>query len=381
MNLAKETLLFFKDKKIITVVFFLFVFETILQLGAYKSYLKKNSYASNINRVTEHVTSHKNELNPNILIVGTSVAFEGISVRILNEKLAPLGWKTQSIAIRGSELIVQHRILEEYLDEFPDVKIILHVMEPGMPWVDRKNAVEPTLAMLSELGNFKAIPTLHEFEYDLDISNYLFLLFKSIAYRKDMSDLVINFNERIKSIARNNKNPNLNPWDYENDHPESIDEYNLTSIDDCLNRLALHLPITIPKGSNQDHRRMLFETCNVAAVVPKDTGSTESTNRYFRRLTKMYDFIGKRKIHIYNIFAPYSDVIRKTNDENRMKVWYDGLTNSLNTHQKLDAIDLQDSLGQKNGEYCFDLIHLNEKGMIQFSNVLAKELEKKLGKQ
>ncbi|TGL62551.1 hypothetical protein [Leptospira jelokensis] len=381
MNLTKETLLFLQDKKIITVVLFLFVFETILQLGAYKSYLKKNSYASNINRVTEHVTSHKNELNPNILIVGTSVAFEGISVRILNEKLAPLGWKTQSIAIRGSELIVQHRILEEYLDEFPDVKIILHVMEPGMPWVDRKNAVEPTLAMLSELGNFKAIPSLHEFEYELDVSNYLFLLFKSIAYRKDMSDLIINFNERIKSISRTSKNPNLNPWDYENDHPESIDEYNLTSVDDCLNRLALHLPIDIPKGSNQDHRRMLYETCNVAAVVPKDTGKTESTERYFRRLTKMYEFIGKRKIHIYNIFAPYSDVIRKTNDENRMKVWYDGLTNALKANQSLDAIDLQDSLGEKNGEYCFDLIHLNEKGMIQFSNVLAKELEKKLGKQ
>lgn len=325
--------------------------------------------------------NQKENLNPNILIVGTSIAFEGISIRLLNEKLTPLGWKTQSIAIRGSELIVQHRILEEYLDQFPDVKIILHVMEPGMPWVDRKTAVEPTLSMLSELGNFKAIPTLREFEYDLNFSNYLYMVFKSIAYRKDMSDLVINFNERIKTIVRTNKNPNLNPWDYENDHPESIDEYNLTSVNDCIDRLALHLPIEIPNGSNPDHRRMLFETCNVANVVPKDTNATENTERYFRRMTKMYNFIGQKKIHIYNIFAPYSDVIRNTNDENRMKVWYDGLTKSLKDFQTLDAIDLQDSLGEKNGEYCFDLIHLNEKGMVKFSNILAKELEKKLGKQ
>ncbi|XDD44520.1 hypothetical protein AB3N58_17310 [Leptospira sp. WS60.C2] len=379
MSLTKETILFIKDKKIVTAFLFLLFFELILQSGFYKPYLKKNSYASNINRVTEHVVSKKDELNPDVLIVGTSVAFEGISVRILNENLKKLGLKTQSIAVRGSELVVQHRILEEYLDEFPNVKVILHVMEPGMPWVDRNYVVDPTLAMLSELGNFKAIPTVLDFEYKLDFSNYLYLIFKSVAYRKDMSDFVINFNERMKAIARKNKNPNTNPWDYENDHPESIDEYNLTSVDDCMNRLALHLPIEIPKGSNPDHRRMLFETCGIASIVPKDSNATDDTKRYFRRLTKMYEFIGKRNIHIINVFAPYSDVIRKVNNEGRMKVWRDGLTEALKKHQPLDEMDLQDSLGEKNGKYCFDLIHLNQEGMITFSNILSKELEKKLG--
>ncbi|PKA28209.1 hypothetical protein CH381_02495 [Leptospira sp. mixed culture ATI2-C-A1] len=379
MNLLKETFHFLKDKKIITVFIFLLLFELILQLGFYKPFLKKNSYASNINRVTEHVVSKREVLNPDILIVGTSVAFEGISIRILNENLKKLGWKTQSIAVRGSELVVQHRILEEYLDQFPNVKIILHVMEPGMPWVDRNYVVDPTLAMLSELGNYKAIPTVLDFEYQLNFSNYLYLISKSVAYRKDMSDFVINFNERLKAISRKNKNPNENPWDYENDHPESIDEYNLTSVEDCMNRLALHLPIEIPKGSNPDHRRMLFETCGIASIVPKDSDATEDTKRYFRRLTKMYDFIGNRKIHIINVFAPYSDVIRKVNNEGRMKVWKDGLSEALQGHQTLDEMDLQDSLGDKNGQFCFDLIHLNQQGMIEFSNILSKELEKKLG--
>ncbi|PJZ44221.1 hypothetical protein [Leptospira brenneri] len=381
MNLLKETISFFTDKKVVVAILFLLTFEILLQLGFYKPYLKKNSYASNINRVTEHVVSKRDVLDPDILIVGTSVAFEGISVRILNEKLEKSGWKTQSIAVRGSELIVQHRILEEYLKEFPNVKIILHVMEPGMPWVDRKNIVEPTMAMLSELGNFKAISSAHEFEYDLDISSYLFLTFKSVAYRKDLSDFVINFNERLKSILRTNKNPNTNPWDYENDHPESIEEYQLTSVDDCLKRLALDLPIEIPKASNPDHRRMLFETCGVASVVPQESHATEETKRYFRRLEKMYNFIGNKNIHIINVFAPYSDVIRKVNNEGRMKVWYDGLTESLASHQTLDSMDLQDSLGATNGKYCFDLIHLNEAGMKEFTNVLAKDLEKKLGKR
>ncbi|PJZ83300.1 hypothetical protein [Leptospira harrisiae] len=381
MNLLKETISFFTDKKILLSIFILFVLECILQVGFYKPFLKKNSYASNINRVTEHVVSKRDVLDPDILIVGTSVAFEGISIRILNEELQKAGWKTQSIAVRGSELVVQHRILEEYLDKFPNVKIILHVMEPGMPWVDRKYIVDPTMTMLSELGNFKAIPTVLNFEYDLTFSNYLFLIFKSVAYRKDLSDLVINFNERLKAIARRNKNPNLNAWDYENDHPESIDEYQLKSVDDCLNRLALHLPLEIPKASNPDHRRMLFETCGIASVVPQDSNETEDTKRYFRRLKKMYDYIADRNIHIINVFAPYSDVIRKVNNEGRMKVWQDGLSEALAPHQSLDEMDLQDSLGEKNGKYCFDLIHLNEAGMKEFTRILAKELEKKIGKR
>ncbi|MGE8722943.1 hypothetical protein ACO2KH_16145 [Leptospira terpstrae] len=381
MNLLKETIAFLTDKKLVVAFLFLLTLEGLLQLGVYKPYLKKNSYASNINRVTEHVVSKRDVLDPDILIVGTSVAFEGISIRLLNQELQKSGWKTQSIAVRGSELVVQHRILEEYLDKFPNVKIILHVMEPGMPWVDRKYIVDPTLAMLSELGNFKAIPTVLDFEYNLEFPNYLYLVFKSVAYRKDLSDLVINFNERLKAISRKNKNPNLNAWDYENDHPESIDEYQLKSVDDCLNRLALHLPIPIPKASNPDHRRMLFETCGIASVVPKDSNATEDTKRYFRRLKKMYNFIGSKNIHIINVFAPYSDVIRKVNNQERMKVWHDGLTEALSSHQTLNEMDLQDSLGDTNGKYCFDLIHLNEAGMKEFTRILAKELEKKIGKR
>ncbi|TGM77665.1 hypothetical protein EHR01_08650 [Leptospira mtsangambouensis] len=381
MSLLKETISFFTDKKILLSLFILIALECILQAGFYKPFLKKNSYASNINRVTEHVVSKRDVLDPDILIVGTSVAFEGISIRILNEELQKSGWKTQSIAVRGSELVVQHRILEEYLDKFPNVKIILHVMEPGMPWVDRKYIVDPTMAMLSELGNFKAIPTVLNFEYDLTFSNYLFLTFKSVAYRKDLSDFVINFNERLKAISRRNKNPNLNAWDYENDHPESIDEYQLKSVDDCLNRLALHLPLDIPKASNPDHRRMLFETCGIASVVPQESNATEDTKRYFRRLKKMYDYIANRNIHIINVFAPYSDVIRKVNNAGRMQVWHDGLSEALAPHQTLDEMDLQDSLGETNGKYCFDLIHLNEAGMKEFTKILAKELEKKIGKR
>ncbi len=70
----KEYLQFISDKKIITALGILLVIEFSFQIGIYKTFLKKNSYASNINRITEHVVSKRTELDPDILIVGTSVA-------------------------------------------------------------------------------------------------------------------------------------------------------------------------------------------------------------------------------------------------------------------------------------------------------------------
>ncbi|TGN14585.1 SGNH/GDSL hydrolase family protein [Leptospira ilyithenensis] len=381
MNL-KELKAFLIDKRLLLALGILLFIEVLFQLGVYKPLLKKNSYAANINRVTEHVLGNREVLNPDILIVGTSVAFEGLSVRILNEQLKEEGWKVQSIAIRGSELVVQHRILEKYLNEFKNVKYVLHILEPGMAWVDRTETVDPTLAMLSELGNFRAISLIKEFEYTPARSNYVYLAFKSVAYRKDLGDLFINFNERIKSISRRSKNPNLNPWDYENGTIESLGPYQVSSIEDCLAKTKPDSSFPLPKESNPDHKRMIFETCSVANSVPKSSEETESTQRYFRRLQKMYELVAKRNIHIIDIFAPYSNAIRALNETGRMTVWQNGLNHALAPYQKLDQIDMQDSLGTgDNGKYCFDLIHLNRLGMENFSLALSKKLAVHLGKK
>lgn len=379
MKLFREFIRFFLDKRILVAIGILFSLEIVFQLGLYKPYLKKNSYAANINRVTSHVLNKREELDPNLLVVGTSVAFEGISVRILNEELANSGWKVQSLAIRGSELVVQQRLLEEHLQKFPNVKVILHVLEPGMAWVDREELVDPTLSMLSELGNFSAIRAIHDFEYKTKWSDYSFLVFKSVAYRKDLADFIINFNERMKNISRVRKNPNPFPWDYENYHKEAMTDYQIVSIEDCLNRLAPKSTNQIPASSNVDHRRMLFETCGIAHSVPKNSKATPETDRYFRRLKKLYSFISKNNIKIIDVFAPYSDVIRKFNNSERMKVWEQGITKALEPHQTPQIWDLQDSLGKDTSAYSFDLIHLNEMGMKAFSKILAKQIREQLG--
>ncbi|MCZ8155581.1 MAG: hypothetical protein O9264_05655 [Leptospira sp.] len=379
--MIKEFIKFLFDKRLLFALGFFLFFEILLQLGVYRTYLKKNSYAANINRVTDHILEQRKNLDPTILIVGTSVAFEGISVRILNEELASTNEKVQSIAIRGSELIVQHQLLEKHLEDFQKVHTIIHVLEPGMAWVDRKHLVDPTLVMLSEVGNFRALSLVRDFGYDVTPSDFLFLSSKSVAYRKDLADMVINFNERIKAIARRNKNPNINPWDYENQNMESMGPYRIDSVDQCLQSMGPSSTDPIPPASNEDHRRMIYETCAVAKTVPQEPVVTENTKRYFTRLSKMYSMIGDKKIHIIDVFAPYSSAIRSLNSIERMKVWKDGLTLALGNYQTLDQMDYQNSLGESdNGEYCYDLIHLNNAGMQKFSRILGKDLKVRFGK-
>ena len=86
----KEYLKFFLDKSFLSALIIIFLIEGSFQLGCYKNFLKKNSYASNVTRITDHALSKKNELDPDILILGTSLAYEGISMRLLNEKLTSL---------------------------------------------------------------------------------------------------------------------------------------------------------------------------------------------------------------------------------------------------------------------------------------------------
>ena len=103
----KEYLKFFLDKSFLSALIIIFLIEGSFQLGCYKNFLKKNSYASNVTRITDHALSKKNELDPDILILGTSLAYEGISMRLLNEKLTSLNLKAQTIAILSSRKSVR----------------------------------------------------------------------------------------------------------------------------------------------------------------------------------------------------------------------------------------------------------------------------------
>jgi len=348
--------------------------ELILQLGFYKPFLKKNSYAANINLVTSKAIETKESLNPNVLVLGTSIAFEGISLPILNETLARKGIRVQTLAVRASELVVQHAILQKYLAEFPNVKQIVHIMEPGMPWVDRDTLTDPTLVMLSEVSPWQSNQFIYDFEYKSKVTDLLSVSLKTISYRKDFADFLLNTSDRIKYLSKRSKEEKTS-WVHDNDTIESIEGYHLKDLQDCLDRLGPNGQTSIPSDSNPDHKRMVYETCLVSIGVPKESQSTTESDRYFRRLKKNYKLVLDKGIRITNIMAPYSSLLFIYNDSNKMKVWEEGLKYALDGRQKLDLIDLQKSLGSiDNGTYCYDLIHLNAKGKEIFTQKLIEAL-------
>lgn len=369
---------FYKDKRFYIPVLFFLTLELLFQLGIYTPFLKKNSYAANVSRISNHVIQKKPEMDPDILLLGTSVAYQGLSVNQLNSILKPQNLKVQSIAIPGSELIVQELATDKVLKEFKNVKVLIHVVEITMPWVQHKDLSLPTLAMVSEFNRIHAVKKVYEYGYEPKLDDISYILVRSFAYRRDLRDFLLTPNERLKHVGRALRNPNNNIADYENIQPEKISSYQLNSLQECMDKTNIatnHDPI--PADSNLFHKKAIFDTCALAQITTTETKPTESTQLYFKRLKILYDRLKKDNIKVINVFAPYSSLISTLGGKERLEVWRQELEkiNGANTV----IIDLQGIFEpSKNSDYCFDLIHLNQQGMIKFSQELGEYLLKNL---
>ena len=365
---------FYKDKRFYIPILVLLCFELILQTGVYKPYLKKNSYAANINRITDHVIAQKKHHDPDILILGTSVAYQGLSPRILQEKLTPLGLKIQSIAIPGSELIVQDLATQKVLRELQKVKLLIYVGEITMPWVAQENLGLPTLAMIGEFEKsiFWNLPK--EYNYNVLFEDYVYLFSKSIAYRRDFRDFFTDPAKRFKHISRSKKHPNLNFYDFENNHTEKMSSYKITSLEDCIEKTKEWYSPPYPENSNEDHKKAIFDTCDLASKTTTEAQRTSKTKLYFERLSKLYKHYQNKNIKILNIFAPYSYTMKHLGGKQRLQVWQEELEKILG-QENVHIADFQDIFqNEDSNEYCYDTIHLNKQGMERFSNVLGNYL-------
>lgn len=398
----KEFIKSIKDIRVLIPIIIFIVFEIILRSGFYTGFLKKNSYAANINRISNHVLNMQESHNPDILILGTSIAYQGLSTRILQEKIDPTGLKIQSIAIPGSELIVQNLISKKVLKDFNNVKYLIYVAEVTMPWVSQKSLGLPTLAMISEFPPFEVLPLLKEFEYSTSykvpvfdtilttnygIQDLSFLFFKSIAYRRDFNDLLLDPGKRIKYITRDSRNINKNFYYFENTHEERMSSYNFENLDDCIQKTRDFGNPPYPENSNFDHKKAIFDTCALTQhtkVILEQTettenGDTELTKLYFRRLSKVFDNYIPRGIKIITVFAPYSHTMGEIGGESKMQVWKREL-NKLLGENNAGIIDLQNLFSPGESDYyCYDTIHLNKDGMKKFSDsfgeILLKEIK------
>jgi hypothetical protein len=389
--------LFYKDKRFYLPILIFTLFELFLNLGIYTPYLKKNSYAANINRISNHVIAQRENHDPDILLLGTSVAYEGLSPRILQESIDSTGLKIQSIAIPGSELIVQHLVSKKLLKEFPKVKYLIYVGEVTMPWVSQTGLGLPTLAMISEFPRMEVIPLLKEFEYKskfkipvlekefsttYGIPDMSYILLKSIAYRRDINDLILDPGKRIKYISRDRSNPNTNFYYYENEHMEKMSSYQLTDLQDCVNKTRDFNNPPYPENSNLDHKKAIYDTCSLSIHTIKHldpamkapTADTPMTKLYFKRLKVVFENYIKKDIKVLTVFAPYSYTMGKIGGKPKMEVWNREIANVLK-EKNAGILDLQDLFdGSDSNQFCYDTIHLNQKGMEVFSKALGKHI-------
>ncbi|EMY03860.1 hypothetical protein LEP1GSC029_0297 [Leptospira interrogans str. 2002000626] len=313
----KEYIAFIKDSKFWIPVLILVGLEIVMQFGCYRPFLKKNSYAANVSRITDHVLEKQKEFDPDVLVVGTSVAYQGLSIPILNQELSSLGKKVQSIAIPGTELIVQDLAILKTLPHFKNVKTVIHVFEITTPWVGQKILNLPTLAMISEFNRLEVYPRIYDFGYQVNVNDLIYITLKSIAYRRDVQDLILSPSKRIKDIGKRFKIENPNPWDYENSYLERISMYPIQDISDCIEKTNPANGQPIPKGSDRFHKKAIFDTCIIANHIVTHAEEDKVTKQYFDRLKILHDEIrriGKENgqdIQIIGVVAPYSQLIQK----------------------------------------------------------------------
>lgn len=393
----KEYFKAIKDIRLLFPFLIFIVFELILRTGFYTRFLKKNSYAANINRITNHVIKQKINHDPNILVLGTSIAYQGLSPRILQEIIYPTGLKIQSIAIPGSELIVQNLISKKSLEEFKNVRYLIYVAEVTMPWVSQTSLGLPTLAMISEFPPSNVLPLIEDFEYltkykipvfDFEFStsygvqDLSYILFKSVAYRRDFNDFFLDPGKRIKYISRDLKNKNNNFYYFENTHEEKMSSYNFTNLDDCIQKTIDYGNPPYPENSNFDHKKAIYDTCALTRHTKKEleptelnqTADTDLTELYFRRLSKVFENYTSKNIKIMTVFAPYSHTMGIIGGNRKMDVWKRELEKILQ-EKNAGILDLQNMFSPEESDfYCYDTIHLNRDGMKYFSNALGEVL-------
>ncbi|TGK10612.1 SGNH/GDSL hydrolase family protein [Leptospira selangorensis] len=360
------------------------LFDLCLQTGVYRPYLKKGSFAANVIRNTDYVLEKKAEFEPTILLLGTSVAYQGLSLKTLNETLEPYGEKIQSIAMEGTELVVQDALVRNLLPKFPKVHTVLHILEISTPWVDQADLQIHTLAMLGELDRRLAFPLIYEFNYNVRYDDLGFLTFKSIAYRRDIRDFILDPSKRLKDISRRKKEAKLTPWPHENTNLPSISMFpEVTDIKSCMKITNPGNGIAAPQGSDQFHKKAIWDTCALGERTPVKVEKTKEVYNYFHRLKILHNDIRQvglengHKIKIIGVIAPYSEIIKNWRSPDRNRIWEEEI-------RKIDPttplLDYQASLdGQNNGDYYYDLIHLNKAGMEKFSAIFSADLPSILG--
>jgi hypothetical protein len=374
----KPLISFLKDIRFLIPLGFILSIELFLQSGLYRHFLKPNTYAENVNRIADTVKESPVSRKANVLILGTSVAYQGINMPLLNELIKDSGLTAQSGATEGAMLITQHALFRHLISDLPEAKAVIHVNEATFPWTARYELDASNKSMLAQFPASTADELLSLYQYRMNRSDKMFFYIKTLTYQQDLHDFVMSPLERIKRIGRKSRG-NESSYAYENQYLFSMASYNPQNLNDCIEKGKKGIPYKNAEGtevSDIHHQRAVVQTCELGLYDPYlHPGRKQWEDLYFSNLKHFYSEIKEKKLKIITVFPPYSQLLPDKFSAERMSIWHSHLQE---IHKGTDYlyIDLRNSLDRPdNLNFYYDTIHLNRAGSLLFTRILAEKLK------
>ncbi len=372
----KEVLKYFRDPRFFLPAGFLIGFEIFLQSGLYRPLMQPRSYADNVLRVVE--TASNSRVDPNVLIIGTSVAYQGINLPYLNKLLEKKGLRIQSGACEGAQMETQHLLYKALETKMPHLKLILHVSDISFPWTARFTLDQPNRSMIAQFPRRMALPLLMDYGFHVSSQDWIYFFIRSVTYQKDLRDFVTDPLDRIKGIGRRMREV-PSDYVYENTMDYQLAAYPSKNLHECIQTALRGIPESDASGrriTDHHHQKAVWQTCQVGLIDPFYAPGAAQWNRlYFERLKKMYDEMYARGLTVATIFPPYSDLIQDFNENTRYDVWASNLKD-LHGNRSYELIDLRYSANSR--DLYYDTIHLNRAGSMKFTEAVADAVMKKL---
>ncbi len=232
-------------------------------------------------------------------------------------------------------------------------------------------------SMLSQFNISFVLELLKNYHYELSFEDYAFFYIKMIQYKADLKDFLLNPFSRLKSIKKHRiKFNEYNDYAFVNDSRYAISVYGKT-VEECIENSKKGISF-YKEGlqiTDEPHRRAVLDTCRMAIYDPfYSPNKFFSEKLYELRLTALYKFIIERDLHLIAIIPPYSDLAPHLKKEDKFN-YLKNLIHSID--RKIIILDLRNSLSdEKNLEYFYDTIHLNQMGAEIFTEIFYSEIDR-----
>lgn len=362
---------FLKSRVFLIPVSIIVLLELFLRSGLYEPLLKPESFAYNATRIRRVVKG--SSLHPNVLILGTSVAYQGILTPELNRSASADGFVFQNAATQGAMIETQHAVFRDVAPALKDLRWIVHVAEVNFPWQTRYELEPANRTMLAQFPLSDTLALMRRDRVDLSSRDYAFFYLRTLTFQGDLRDFVLNPPRRFKAIARQEK-VTLPDYVYLNRNRYAVSAYG-HSAEECAKNARDGIPPKNEAGeqiTDEPHRTAVLDTCRMAGDDHmKKPGGTAWKSVFFHRLREMHRDARQSGLRVVTVFAPYSDLVPYTREEARLDIWKQELNSDGDYFPEI--LDLRHALdGPDNLDLFYDTIHLNRPGAERFTAEFQK---------